>query len=204
MLVGTSTLGNPDNCLHIKLHQESDTCLVDKLGLNRSQKETGGLKVLNTLMLCRSTGSWRPFTHLGKAISCWQVDLGTVDSLSNYSARPISNRSKSVGVRPPPAVAGRVSPSPCHCHVNGSVLPSVIRQLLGDCCIKAWSWGGTTSPLPALPLLSTDPVPPLHKHCCPRVVEWALPLLRPHPHRLLLLTQTDPDAAGGLLSVLSN
>lgn len=36
LLVGTSILGNPDSWLHIGLHQEHGTSLVDKLGLNSS------------------------------------------------------------------------------------------------------------------------------------------------------------------------
>lgn len=92
--IGTSTLGHPGNWLRMELHQESVACSVDKLGLSRSWRETGGFKVLEALMLCGSTGSWRPVSHLGKAVSCCQVDPGAEGSLNGYPAHPTSTRAE--------------------------------------------------------------------------------------------------------------
>lgn len=52
------------------------------------------MKAPDTLMLHWSPGPWGPFSCLGKAISCCQVDLGAVGSLNSYSGHPISYWSK--------------------------------------------------------------------------------------------------------------
>lgn len=76
LLLGTAVLGNPDSWLQTGLHQEGGTRLVGKLGLNRSWRVSGELKMPDM--------RWSPghqcFRLHGKTISCCQVELGPVGS----------------------------------------------------------------------------------------------------------------------------
>lgn len=135
MLVGISTLGNPDNWLCVELHRESGTCLVNKMGLNRR----GGLKVLNMLMLHWSTGPWRPFSYLGEAISCCQADLAAVGSLNIIVIQciPFPNRAKARWGEVVTCCSRKGLSQSMLRHPLSHVLLSIIGQLLSNFCIMA-------------------------------------------------------------------